>query len=298
MDAPDPTRWLLAIRDLVQVAWQRVGPELEALGVSEDELAEAAVTRTLARFERAGRSASDTEFREAVERLALEDLAVVLAWEHGDASAWIIYSRDHRDAVRIAASRQGASPALAEELADELPGSLVISAQERGASPLARYDGSGSLQAWLCTIARRRVADAARRGSRQETLADDAREAEGQGPVLHAQRQELAERLHAIGSELRKDLTERELIAVLLKHEQGLAQRAIAARLGVSDSRVTRLIQHALDKIREKLPPDIDAQALLDRDLPQELMLGLSSSQSGGHVPGGPSDEDVREDHR
>jgi len=276
----------------VKSAWSGIAEQLQGLGVELDELASVAAARTLRRFERAGLEPDAASFEDAVSRVALADLALAIAWERGDAAAWERYTTLHRDSVLRAARAQGASPADAEELADGLPGTL-LSAGSDGSSPLARYDGSGSLRGWLCTIARRRVADGARRGARRVELVEGAEVDGAPRPAQAAERQEASDRIVEFAARLRQELTLKERLALLLKHEQGLPQRAIAAQLGVSDSRVTRLLQHATDKLRERLVSTASAVEREDPTWIQELVLALGKPGDEGQRPATPRDPEM-----
>jgi RNA polymerase sigma-70 factor (ECF subfamily) len=49
------------------------------------------------------------------------------------------------------------------------------------------------------------------------------------------------------------ELPERQRLTVLLRHDEGMSQREIAATLGTSESAVESLLQRALATLRRKL---------------------------------------------
>ncbi|MCB9914605.1 MAG: sigma-70 family RNA polymerase sigma factor [Planctomycetes bacterium] len=275
-DAPAET-WTALARGPVHDAWDAARARYGALDVDRDELLRAAVARTLARFERAGREPDPLAFRTALERAALADLCLVLAWERGDARAWELYAEEFEPAVTAAARRQGASPGRAEELAHELPGLLLAAEAEGRRAPLARYDGSGSLVGWLGVLARRRAIDGIAQDARHEPLEARDPASGAVGPEGEASERELAERVRAAAAGLRAALTPRERLVLLLKHEHGLAQTSIAAHLGVTPSRVTRLVQHATEKLREALAQLAEGGAVPEARLSHVLLRALGA---------------------
>ena len=112
--------WNALARQAVDSVWRSAGARFEGLGVSRAELLEATVSRTLARFARAGRPLDEAGFRSAVERALLGDLALALAWERGSEDAWQLYESEFEDAVIAAARRQGAAPGEARRFLEDL----------------------------------------------------------------------------------------------------------------------------------------------------------------------------------
>ncbi len=258
---------------------------LESLEVSPTELVSACVTRTLKRFSAAGQEPTRESFNAALETVNLADLGLALAWEEGHGRAWELYAELYRRAAISAARRQGSSPGAAEELADELPGFLLAAKAEGHSSPLARYDGTGSLRGWICTIVRRRVLDSVRRSAKNEELPRDAMVSEQAGPTQAAERNELGARLQAAGERLRESMSPRERLAFLLKYEKDLPQRKIASLMDIGDSRVSRLIQQAYAKVRECLSQEFGQDVAGDPLPPHELLLALGSQQNSHRHP-------------
>lgn len=281
--------WLILGQATVEAVWAEVGARLEGFGVSFQDLLDTSVERTLRRFHSVGHVPTEDSFQQAMGMVALEDLGLAIAWERGDQRAWDAYATDYRDAVVGAALRQGFHAAAAEELGDEIPGSLLIAGANNGASPLARYNGSGSLKGWLCTIARRRVADGIRALAKSKDLEQVSAESEQPGPQANAEQAEVNEQLRSVARVLRQELSVRERLVFLFKHEQDLSQREIATRLGISDSRVTRLLQHATAKVRELLVRQFGAASPEELLLSNELLrtLGGRADHPGDDSPSG-----------
>ena len=289
MESNTDTPWI----ELVHAKTRRLTSEersrLDSLDVDLTDLTSACVTRTLQRFTSAQHAPSGDSFAAALETVNLADLGLVMAWERGNPRAWELYAELYRRSVISAAMRRGARRGPAEELADELPGFLLAAQAEGRASVLARYDGTGSLRGWLCTIVRRRAIDSVRRSARDEELPQDTMLSEQHDPTHTAEHNELAQRLHAAGSRLRESMSPRARLVFLLKYEKELPQRKIAMLLGIGDSRVSRLIQQAYTKVRDCLEQEFGEDLSGDPLPPDELLQALGSQQqSPRHRPSRP----------
>jgi RNA polymerase sigma factor (sigma-70 family) len=221
------------------------------------------------------------------------DLCLVLAWQAGAEEAWACYPERFLESVRAAARGQGADEQRAHELALGLPGELLAGGALEG------YHGRGFLLAWLRVYVRRRVIDGARERVGLESL-----EGREPGPVVDGgsgaelEVDETHERLLRAVQPLRDQLTDRERVVLLLKYQSGLSQRVIARSLRLSEPRVTRLVQHAFDKLSTCLRgafPEGEPEALPDLQLVWRLLGSghSSSSVTGGQVPRPPSDPDL-----
>lgn len=269
METDIPDHWLALARPVVQEVWAREEARLVAWGIGLDALVETCARRTRERLGRLGREDDQPAFREALERAALADVALALALEQGSDAAWSHYQDHLRGRVVRAARGRGASLQVAEELADELPGTLLAAAGDGHPSPLARYDGSGSLAGWMATIAGRRVVDRSNREARRESLAEHHLPHDARLPESELLDAEQLEGVRRAARSLREELTARERLALLLRHQQGLAGRSVARMLGVSDSRVTRLLQAASNKVRARL------ESFVRPPVPEELPVVL-----------------------
>ena len=233
-----------ALRALVGEAFAEYGD----LGAETERLVDELHSRLIARAEAAGEEPTPELVESLVGRTHGVDLVLAIAWQLGSELAWARYAELFEDTVRKAAVAQGADDERARALAAALPGELF-----GPHSDLARYQGRGALAGWLTVRVRRRVIDEARR-PRTEALspaherADEAHDASS-GVLADETRTRLRDAL----TPLAEELTDREATALLLKHRHGMPQRSIARALGISDSRVTRLVQSAFDKLGTRL---------------------------------------------
>lgn len=280
-----PTPLARALSDLVDEA-QRAHGEL---GVGSEPLARRLEERLRRRLAASGLGEGapieDVEVFTLLGCTCGVDLVLALAWEEGSELAWSRYAETLHTAVRAAALRQGADAAEAQALADGLPGELVADPRV-----LAGYHGRGSLAGFLSVIVRRRVIDA-RRGAVGEALQDRHLPVDPTAdPSRAATSSETLAGLRGALAPLAAELTDREAAVLLLKYKNEMPQREIARALGVSDSRVTRLVQHAFEKLAQRLRaafPDGEPE-----DFPglSRVWIELDSLRSGRQRQAAPND--------
>jgi RNA polymerase sigma-70 factor, ECF subfamily len=130
--------------------------------------------------------------------------------------------------------RRTASDAEAEDVAADVFADAAVALErfEPGATPVL---------AWLYTVARRRLADQARRRARTPVLARVEPSVEYGPDVTRALGR-------AIGS-----LPEGQRVVVVLKLIEGWTFREIAARLGVSEAACKMRLSRALEQLRDAL---------------------------------------------
>lgn len=113
------------------------------------------------------------------------------------------------------------------------------------------------LRAWLFTVATNVVRDARRAGRRRaEILAGDLEGASpttAPDPADDAVRAELGRHVRAA-----LDALPQRDRAILLMREEGFKHREIAAAVGITTGSVGTLIARALDRLAERLPPDLE----------------------------------------
>jgi RNA polymerase sigma factor (sigma-70 family) len=221
---------------------------------------EEVLVRVRRRFAGAAHS-GDRELAAAIDRLASADVYLALACEHGVPGAWERFDARHRPRLREQARRLGAASDLAEELAADVLAELCAPPAERGArTRLSRYDGSGSLEAWLALIVRHRLVDrvrvrrpAAGPGAGPERAFDCLPDPSAGSPDQAAIAGESAALFVECAREAFAHLTPKESLALQFRYADELAQKKIAGLLGVGEPRVTRLLQAAVERLREGL---------------------------------------------
>ena len=187
----------------------------------------------------------EDEMRGRVERSAEEE---------EDPIAALIRRGSHRDAVALCAREHGAalgrlcmallgSQAEAEETAQE----TLIDAH----AGMAGFRGTGSVRAWLFTIARRKCArrleTRGRRERRLRLVHDAGAEAELPDRTVELRRRAARVR-EALG---RLKPSERD--AVVLRYESGLAYREIAEVCGIDEAAARKRVSRALGRMRTLL---------------------------------------------
>jgi RNA polymerase sigma factor (sigma-70 family) len=227
------------------------------LGLPYEVFAERAMESVLRRVTPSEAEPPPEVVEAQIARGGYSDLYLSLACERGDARAWAAFAGAFAPRLAGLARSRGISPADAESIAADLLGDLSLP-PVRGAAKMliGTFDATGSLWGWLAVILVRRIGQAvrARGGRAEEGLLDEEAEAAPTGrvaadPAESAADAEAAEALGQAVEEALDRTTERERLALLWKYRDGLAQREIAALLGVGEPRVSRLIDQSLAKI-------------------------------------------------
>jgi RNA polymerase sigma factor (sigma-70 family) len=141
--------------------------------------------------------------------------------------------RRHYGQVYAFVRRRSASEADAEDIAAEVfaDAAKALDRFRPGASPVL---------AWLYTVARRRLADEARRRSRVTPLA------------VHAPR-EYGRDVAAVLQRGIAELPESQRAVVVLKLIEGRSFREVAERLGTSEAAAKMRLARAVERLREHL---------------------------------------------
>ena len=212
----------------------------------------ALLARVAARQRRAGLEPTASQTREMLLTTSGADLYLVLCCDKRMAGAWERLTESYEPRLRKLALYLGMRDV--EPLAADLFGNLAGPAKETWAhTKLGSYLGAGTLFAWLGVILRRQVADVARRKSAREVTVAQTEVVESSDPLEHAMINELAGQLREVLHIAWESLDDRERLVVLCKYRVGLGQRTIAALLGLSESRVSRIVSQAVARIRSTL---------------------------------------------
>jgi len=221
---------------------------------------------------RAGRIAAIGSGRKRTEgdppRMAA-DLYLALACDAGCPDAWRRLADEFEPRVLAALLRRGVRLREAEEIVRDLGSELAtppanLSARTR----IGTYDGAGSLFAFLVTIAARRLAD--RRRERRRRPPENGEEAIGSlfpggresNPAAAVVAAELAQRFEAALGDGFRSLRERERRVVADRYSLEIPQKAIASSLSLSESRLSRILDAALDKIARSVRRAVGGEEL------------------------------------
>lgn len=163
----------------------------------------------------------------------------------GDAQAFRMLSSVHLKPILSYCSRLLRDPAEAEEIAQE----VMLRAWQRA----AEYESKARVTTWLHRIAHNLAIDALRR--RRDKAHDwdqDSLPAPESGGTEHLiEQHDTALRVRAA----LQRIPERQKQALILCHEQGLANPEIASVLGVGVSAVESLLARGRKALREQLAP-------------------------------------------
>ena len=210
------------------------------------------LARVTARLRRAGLEPAPSQTREMLLTTSGADLYLVICCDKRMAGAWERLTGSYEPRLRKLALYLGVRDV--EPLAADLFGNLASPAKDTWArTKLGSYLGAGTLFAWLGVILRRQVADVARRKSSREISLAQPEFVKSSDPLERAMINELSGQLRDVLHVAWETLDDRERLVVLCKYREGLGQRTIAALLGLSESRISRIVSQAVARIRSTL---------------------------------------------
>jgi RNA polymerase sigma factor (sigma-70 family) len=176
------------------------------------------------------------------ERASAHDLELVALAATGGRAAFGELIRRHGSAVRGLLRRMGATPAVADDVAQD----AFLAAFEQ----ISDFRGEGTFQAWVKRIAARLYVKRWRREARAEAVAELAqtdRETQTGGEAGQAARIDLDEAL--------KSLSPIERLCVSLCYGGGLSHAEAADALNTPLGTVKSHVKRGLDKLRRRLAP-------------------------------------------
>lgn len=178
-------------------------------------------------------------------REALEDRALVARVAAGDAAAYRQLVERHLAVVLAVARRMLRDDAEAEDVAQETMLRLWRSA--------AGLDlGTYGLRPWLRRVASNLCIDRVRSGRRVDVVDEVPETPQAAGQLAALEGEERAARV----DEALKALPERQRLALVLFHFEGLSQVEVGAQMGVSDEAVESLLARARRSLKQALKDD------------------------------------------
>jgi RNA polymerase sigma factor (sigma-70 family) len=227
-----------------------------------ERFAERATGRLSARL-----AGADGDPRALVERcraVVAADLYLAIACDERIDGAWDVLLSRFVPPLASIARRRGIASGAAEELARDILSDLMVHPGPGATrTRLASFDGAGTLLSWLAVVLLRCIADRRRRGERHVPLNENedsnaggpqsasAKTADDGDPVRQAIDGETLTRTAGELRRLWSGLTPLERQGISLRYRDGIQQKSIARMLGVGESRLCRLLQRAVDRIRE-----------------------------------------------
>jgi RNA polymerase sigma factor (sigma-70 family) len=180
------------------------------------------------------------------------DIYLAIACDEGAPGCWEWLAACFLSRLEGLARSRGVPASEAEELARDAIGDLSCPPPDgRARTMIGTFRATGSLGAWLSVILVRRLVDRARSKRPEE----EPREIEAPGPdpssaVLDAETMTCVEAAFAGAWQ---ELPGRDALAVQLRYRDDLPLKDISAVLGLSQSRTSRVIQRAVDTLRDRL---------------------------------------------
>jgi len=215
----------------------------------------AVVDRFTWRLERSGLDPTPGRITPLLGTTCFADLYLTVACDVDRAGAWTCLLSTYAPRIDGLARSIGLGQRARGIGNDVLADLTAPPSAGRARTRIGLYDGSGSLFAWLAVVLRRREISRSRRRAQPKAVGGSVEwEAEdvtgNQDPFCAlANAEEAAQLLRALQAAW-ATLATREQLAIHYKYGEVLKQRDIARLLGLSESRVSRVIRDALEKLR------------------------------------------------
>ncbi len=214
-------------------------------------------------------------------RIHTNDLYLTTACAQGNEVAWQRFDQTYRSQVY----RLARSFSTTVDLGDELAGSLLADlffTDQSNRPRIASYEGLGSLNRWLRIVVAHRAANERERKWNQVEGLAQAQEVIEQCYVKRLEARMRANRYTAlIGDALRqasRTLNERERLILLMKYDEALSSKEVAATLGVQPPRVTQLLQQIRQKIKQGVIEILSQKYKLSREAIEECLTDLAEN--------------------
>lgn len=191
------------------------------------------------------RSEPGSDNRSGMAREAAEDASLLARTAAGDAAAFRSLVDRHLSSVIGIARRMLRDDAEAEDVAQETMLRLWRSASGIEA-------GAHGLRPWLRRVASNLAIDRVRSGRRVSVVEEVPEVADPPGQLAGLEAAATSARV----DEALKALPERQRLALVLFHFEGLSQIEIGRNMGISDEAVESLLARARRTLRRTLEPD------------------------------------------
>jgi RNA polymerase sigma-70 factor len=209
-------------------------------------------------------AATALALHDAWERSVSTDLFLAIACDAGNSRAWEALVARLGPRLRAFLQKRGEDAASADEIVASLPGELLLPAKGSDArTQLGLYSGAGSLFSWLGSVAIRMASRSGKaRRTRGETAEAATIAAPGPDPAVSAIDAEVGDRARKAVDEAFGSMSSDESVAFVLCYRDGVPQVEIGEFLRVGKSRITRILQSAVAKVRRAFGRnDLDAGA-------------------------------------
>jgi len=225
-------------------------------------------------------TSSESEIREFVLSLRVEELVLARACAVGNEAAWDAFLIRYRERLYDAGIGIAKDYNAGRELADSLYAELC-GAGSHAASPLLSYMGYGSLEGWLRTIMARSFIDRYRSEHRLVSLEEESEEGGMQLAAPNpAPAPAVDQRLESAVDEALAGLDAEEgfILASFFLHDRTLAE--VAAVLKLHESTVSRRVQKITANLRKQIVKSMMRRGMSRRQADEALETDVRDLQT------------------
>ncbi len=225
-------------------------------------------------------TSSDSEIRDFLLSLRVEELVLARACAGGNEAAWDIFLTRYRERLYEAGIGIAKDYTVGRELADSLYGELC-GAGSHATSPLYSYMGYGSLEGWLRTIMARSFIDRYRSEHRLVSLEEQSEEGGMQlAAADSAPVPVVDQRLEAAVDEALAGLDAEDsfILASFFLHDRTLAE--VAAVLKLHESTVSRRVQKITANLRKQIVRGLVRRGMSRRQADEALETDVRDLQT------------------
>jgi RNA polymerase sigma-70 factor, ECF subfamily len=225
--------------------------------------------------------ATQTEARNFLLTLRVEELALARACVSGHNSAWEVFLTRYREKLFQSALRIAREDSAARDLADSLYAELYGTTTRDGErlSKLASFTGRGSLEGWLRTVLAQEFVNRYRRTRRLVSL-DEENEAGAQLAAPEAEPLPSADpRLESATDAALAALSSEDRLVLAAYYLDGRTLADVARMLGVHESTISRKVDKLAKTLRKKILAGMMQQGMSRRQAEEALEVDVRDMQ-------------------
>jgi RNA polymerase sigma-70 factor (ECF subfamily) len=246
----------------------------EKIGLTPDSLG-AILCDVAAKYLPVGATQSDA--RNLLLTLRVEELALARACAAGNNSAWEVFLIRYREKLYQAALRIAREDSAARDLADSLYAELYGTATRGGerVSKLASFTGRGSLEGWLRTVLAQEFVNRYRRTKRLVSLDEENEDGERFAAPEPEPAASADSRLESATDAALASLPSEDRLVLSAYYLDGRTLAEVARMLGVHESTISRKVDKLAKSLRKKILAGMMKQGMARRQAEEALAVDV-----------------------